>query len=47
MEVDEAMLEEPGRRGEVEEIDLTEWDKHEDDGPRWGRLMRRQKREKR
>jgi len=27
------MLEEPGRWGEVGEIDLTEWDKHEDDGP--------------
>jgi hypothetical protein len=33
VEVDEEMLEEPGRWGEVEEIDLTEWDKHEDDGP--------------
>ena len=33
VEVDEEMLEEPGRCGEVEEIDLTEWDKHEDDGP--------------
>ena len=33
VEVDEEMLEEPCRWGEVEEIDLAEWDNAEDDGP--------------